>query len=117
MLDTYHEYKLLNYKGRDKEKNKSKLVNILLYLFWFGIKKNVLLSKGQLRVILPALRCFQFFATVCFMNGLSIYEIKRRCYHAQFFIISNGSFNHFTNFLKTKTINFNICNHHPAALV
>ena len=38
--------------------------------------------------------------TVCFMNGLSIYEIKRICHRAYFFRISDGSFQHLTNFLK-----------------
>ena len=37
--------------------------------------------------------------TVCFMHGLSIYEIKRICHCAYFFIISYGSFHHLTNFL------------------
>ena len=40
----------------------------------------------------------------CFMHGLSVSEIKRICPHARFFIISHGSFQHFTNVLKkTKT--------------
>ena len=30
-----------------------------------------------------------FLHTVCFMYGLSIFEIKRICHHAQFFIISH----------------------------
>ena len=38
------------------------------------------------------------------MYGLSINEIKRICPHAQFVEISHGSFQHFTNFLKTTTI-------------
>ena len=36
------------------------------------------------------------------MYGLSIYEIKRICHRARFFITSHGSFQHFANFLKKK---------------
>ena len=43
---------------------------------------------------------FNSLHTVCFVYGLSIYEIKRICHHSGFFIISHGSFEHFTNFLK-----------------
>ena len=38
--------------------------------------------------------------TVCFMHGLSIYEIKRICHHAYFFRISYWSLQHLTNFLE-----------------
>ena len=38
--------------------------------------------------------------TVCFMHGLSIYEIKKICHRAYFFRISEGSFQHLTNFQK-----------------
>ena len=37
--------------------------------------------------------------TVCFMHGLSIFEIKRICHQDYLFIISSGSFQHLTNFL------------------
>ena len=43
---------------------------------------------------------FNSLHTVCSMYGLSIYEIKRICHRARFFIISHGSFQHFANFLK-----------------
>ena len=39
--------------------------------------------------------------TVCFMYGLSICEIKRICHHSRF-LISHGSFQHFTNFQSKK---------------
>ena len=42
---------------------------------------------------------FNTLHTVCFMHELSIYEIKRICHSAKFFIISYGSFQHLTNFL------------------
>ena len=35
---------------------------------------------------------FNYLHTVCFMYGLSIYEIKRLCHNTQFFIISQGNF-------------------------
>ena len=38
------------------------------------------------------------------MHGLSIYEIKKICHHAQFFIISYRSFQHLTNFLTNEII-------------
>ena len=47
--------------------------------------------------------CGIFFSTlhtVCFMHGLSIYEINRICHRTCFFAISYGSFQHLTNFLK-----------------
>ena len=37
--------------------------------------------------------------TVCLIHGLSIYEIKKICNRAHFFIISYGSFQHLANFL------------------
>ena len=37
--------------------------------------------------------------TVCFMHGLSIYEIKRICHRSYLFIISSGNFQHLTNCL------------------
>ena len=42
---------------------------------------------------------FKFLHTVCFMYGLSIYEIYRICHHARFFIILHESFQCFANFL------------------
>ena len=48
----------------------------------------------------PCWNIFNTLHTVCFMHGLSIYEIKRICHHAYFFTISYGSFQHLTNFLK-----------------
>ena len=45
---------------------------------------------------------FNSLHTACFMYGLPIYEIKSICHHVRFFIISQGSFQHFTNFLKKK---------------
>ena len=43
------------------------------------------------------------------MYGLSIYEIKRICHHARFFIIWHGSFQHFTNSLnKNQVLNIKL---------
>ena len=39
----------------------------------------------------------QSLHTVCFMHGLSDYEIKRICHRAHFFIISYESFHPLTN--------------------
>ena len=47
----------------------------------------------------PCWNLFNTLHTVCFMHGLSIYEIKSICHHAYFFIIPSGSFQHLTNFL------------------
>ena len=35
---------------------------------------------------------FKGLHMVCFMHGLSTYELEKICNHAQFFIISYGSF-------------------------
>ena len=45
---------------------------------------------------------FNTLHTVCFVHGLSIYEIKMICHRAYFFRISYGSFQHLTNFQKIK---------------
>ena len=37
--------------------------------------------------------------TVCYMHGISIYEIKKICHRAYLFIISSGSFQHLANSL------------------
>ena len=38
----------------------------------------------------PHLNLLNTLHKVCFMHGLSIYETKKICHHAQFFIISYG---------------------------
>ena len=43
---------------------------------------------------------FKALHTICFMPGLSIYEIKRICLYVKFYIIAYGSFQHLTNFSK-----------------
>ena len=58
-------------------------------------------------MILPTLFFFNSLHTVCSMYGLSIYEIKRICHRARFFIISHGSFQLFADFLKNKNKNNN----------
>ena len=47
----------------------------------------------------PCWNLFNSLHTVCFMHGLSIYEIKRKCHRAYLFIISSGIFQYLTNFL------------------
>ena len=66
------------------------------------LKFSISNSKGHLLLDTSynvTLKYFQNFAFSLFMHGLSN-EIKRICHHAQFFIISHESFQHFTNFLK-----------------
>ena len=47
----------------------------------------------------PYLNIFNTLHIVCFMGGLSIYEIKRICHRDYLFIISSWRFQHLTNFL------------------
>ena len=44
-------------------------------------------------------KLFNTLHTVCFMHGLSTYEIKRICHRAYLFITSSRNFQHLTNFL------------------
>ena len=72
------------------------------------IKLNVLINAGDsIDVIQKFLRTYatktshlemlsNTLHTVCFMHGLSIYEIKIICHRAQFFIIIYGNFQHLT---------------------
>ena len=48
----------------------------------------------------PYWNTFNTLHTVCFMHGLSIYEIKRICHRAYFFRISYWSLQHLTKFLE-----------------
>ena len=48
----------------------------------------------------PYWNIFNTLHTVCFMHGLSIYEIKRIYHRAYFFRISYWSLQHLTNFLE-----------------
>ena len=50
---------------------------------------------------------FNNLHTVCFIHGLSIYEIKRICHRTHFFIISYGRFQFLANFLDITQV-FNV---------
>ena len=60
--------------------------------------------KGNCGKYFPHWDLFNSLHTVCFMYGLPIYEIKGICHLARFFIICQGSFQHFTKFLKKKSL-------------
>ena len=47
----------------------------------------------------PCRNMFNTLQTVCFMYGLSIYEIKRISHRADLYIISPGNLQHLTIFL------------------
>ena len=87
-------------------------------------KTKILITNGNLRTIMGNTSLIEIFLnilhTVRFMYGL-LYEIKRICHHAHFFIVSHGIFQHFTNFLKKKNktllLSEDICNRLPASLV
>ena len=53
----------------------------------------------------PYWNIFNTLHTVCFMHGLSIYEIKRIYHRAYFFRISYWSLQHLTNFLEIRNNN------------
>ena len=58
-------------------------------------------------VICTLIFFFNNLHTVCFMHGLSIYEIKRICHRTHFFIISYGRFQFLANFLDITQV-FNV---------
>ena len=76
----------------------------------------VLFWNDLLRAIVGNISHIKIFLILC-MCRLSIYEIKKICH---FFIISHGSFQHFTYFSKKRTqvrnIKLNICNRHLTSL-
>ena len=61
---------------------------------WLGRKES-----NQTNKYFPYWNMFKSLHRVCFMHGLSIYEIKTIRHIAQFFKISYGSFQHLTNLL------------------
>ena len=58
-----------------------------LYVYYScNCKGNMLVNSSHIEIF------FTYLDTVCFMHGMSIYEIKTICYRAQPFILSHGSF-------------------------
>ena len=45
------------------------------------------------------IECVQYFEYWFFMHGMSIYEIKRICHHAQVLVISYESFQRLTSYV------------------
>ena len=84
----------------------------LFYFVWRFILSNLRAIVGNTS---HTKNLFNTLHTVCLECALSINEIKRIRHDAQFFIISNGSFQHFTNVLtkkkKLKTIPFILKTH------
>ena len=57
---------------------------------------NFLVLRTLATKYFPRWNLFKTLQTVCFKHGLSIYEIKSICHHAQIFITSHGIFQHLT---------------------
>ena len=68
--------------------------------WWHHRSKESLHLRTYATKYFPYWNIFNTLHTVCFMHGLSIYEIKMICNRAYFFRISYWSLQHLTNFLE-----------------
>ena len=93
MLTNSKEWRLESFVYNSLSSEPSALVSFKRYFIWPCMVCDLHFVGpgaylGPLWVILPTLKYFNCLNTVCFIYGLSIYEIKRICHHTQFFIIS-----------------------------
>ena len=68
--------------------------------YWLSDFFSVSFLRTYATKYFPYWNIFNTLHTVCFMHGLSIYEIKRICHRAYFFRISYWNLQHLTNFLE-----------------
>ena len=80
--------------------NKLKCTGIIGIKEFSRMQGRFLMLRTYATKYFPYWNIFNTLHTVCFMHGLSIYEIKRICHRAYFFRISYWSLQHLTNFLE-----------------